>query len=73
MNEQLTHLIETAIKVKEVFSHHEIRLEIAEDFAMVTITTTAVNDLGKLYQMTKGYETRLTPVDDRIEISLYID
>ena len=73
MNETLTNLIDTAIKIKENFSNEEIRLEITEDFVKATVTTNAVNDLSKLFQMTKGYDTRLVPVDNKLEIRLYLD
>ena len=73
MDEKLTHLVETAIKIKEAYSNNEIRIMIAEDYLRAIVTTPAVNDLGGLYQMADGLEMRLEPVDNEIEIRLYVE
>lgn len=72
MDTRLIKLMETAIKIKIAFSIEEIRLEVYEDCATAIVTTGAVNNLQKLYELTKGYEPRLIPVDNKIEIRLTI-
>lgn len=71
MDEKLTHLVETAIKIKEAFSNDPISLQIYEDSARATITVNAMNDAVTLIQMADGFEMRLVPVENELEIRLY--
>lgn len=71
MDDKLTHLIETAIKIKKTFSKDAIRLQIYEDSARAIITVNALNDLETLNQMADGLEMNLVPVDNELEIRLY--
>lgn len=73
MDEKLTHLVETAIKIKEAYSKDEIRLQITPDYARAIVTTPSVDNLGKLNQMADGLRMRLEPVDYQIEIRLYVE
>lgn len=72
MDEKVKHLVETALKIKESLSKDEIRLQVTKDYARAIVTTTAVNDLGALHQMADGLEMRLVPVENELEIRLYV-
>lgn len=65
--------METALKVKDAFSNEEIRLQTTADYVRAIVTANAINDPAKLMTLLDGIETRLIPVDDKIEIRMYIE
>lgn len=73
MDYNITRLIETALKVKDAFSNEEIRLLTTEDYVRAIVTADAINEPIKLITLLDGIETRLVPVDDKIEIRMYIE
>lgn len=64
--------MDTAIKVKDAYSNEEIRLQITEDYVRAIITVNAINEPAKLIALCDGFETRLVPVDNKIEIRMYV-